>query len=74
MQDRLRIRPEDRGHEAGVQDVPLGREREALQPVGAPGRKGFDDKDILQYPLVGKCGSPVDPGRLENGLGFGDPS
>jgi len=36
VQDRLRVRPDDGGHQPGVHDVALGREREPLEAVGPP--------------------------------------
>jgi len=72
VQDRLHVGPEDGGHQPGVHDVALGREREPLQPVGPPRRQRLDDEDVLKDPLVGDRCPPVDPGPLVDVLSLGD--
>ena len=73
VQDRLHVRPEDSGHHTGVHDIALRRKREPLEPIGPPRRKRLDDKDVLQDAFIGRRCSPIDPGRLVDGLGLGDP-
>jgi hypothetical protein len=73
VQDRLEVRPQDGGHQPSVHDIALGCEREPLEPVSAPCGKCLDHEDVLEDPFVGSRCSPVDPSRLVDALGFGDP-
>jgi hypothetical protein len=73
VQDRLHVRPQDGGHQPGIHDIALGRGGEPLEPVRPPGGKRLDDEDVLEDSLIGNGCPPVDPGRLVDALGFGDP-
>jgi hypothetical protein len=59
------VKAQHTARKRGIDEMPLGREDEALERVGRHGRERLDDEQAAQQPLVGLGGLAVDPGRLE---------